>query len=182
MTLNFKRFDAHANTPVLAHFLTAEKWPFHVYSTPTEPDVLKRIEAGAFGEPSNETYWITAGSDDTVGLLHLIDLNDVDDGSPGFDLRLRAHSRGHGVGTAAVRWISDELFGRYPQLQRIAATTRVDNFAMRRTLIRCGYAKEGQFRQAWPTSDGQRLDSLEYSILRNDWVTGTVTPVEWVVD
>lgn len=179
MNLHFERFDADAYTPMLVHFLTAEKWPFHVNCTLTESDVLTKIGAGAFDAPDNETYWITGDSTDILGLLHLTDLNDIDDGSPGFDLRLRTHARRHGAGAAAVRWISDTLFGRYPQLQRIAATTRADNFAMRRTFTRCGYAKEGQFRQAWPASDGKRFDSLEYSILRDDWATGTVTPVEW---
>jgi RimJ/RimL family protein N-acetyltransferase len=50
---------------------------------------------------------------------------------------------------------------------------------MRAVFEKCGYAKEGHFRQAWPVSDGSRLDSVEYGILRSDWETATITPVNW---
>jgi RimJ/RimL family protein N-acetyltransferase len=177
--IHFTRFDARRSTDALIQWLSSEDWPFHVYPHLTEVDILQRLRAGVYDPPANETYWITAGDVDALGMLHISDLTDTDYGSPSFDLRIRAHARGRGMGTTAVRWLNNELFGRYRRLHRIGASTRVDNYAMRATFARCGYVKEAQFRQAWPTQSGERLDSLEYGILRHDWAGGVITPVNW---
>ncbi len=178
--LNFTRFDARRSTDILIRWLSNEDWPFHVYPLLTEADVLQRLQAGVYDPPGNETYWITPGDADAVGMLHISDLTDLDEyGSPSFDLRVRACARRRGIGTTAVRWLNNELFDRYPRLHRIGASTRVDNYAMRATFAQCGYVKEAQFRQAWPTRSGERFDSLEYGILRHDWASGVITPVNW---
>ena len=63
-------------------------------------------------------------------------------------------------------------------VQRVEATTRADNAAMRRALRRAGYAKEAHYRRAWP--DGGRVhDAVGYAVLRGDWETGVLTPVDW---
>ena len=66
-----------------------------------------------------------------------------------------------------------------PQLERIAGTTRHDNRAMRQVFCHCGYAKEGHFRRDWDGPDGQQYDTIQYAILREDWVSQTITPVPW---
>jgi RimJ/RimL family protein N-acetyltransferase len=161
------------------NWLSSNEWPFHGQTRLTRTDVLNRISTGRYDPPNSEVYWITDGTGDALGLLHLFDLNDIDTGSPDFDLRVRIDVRKQGIGVRAVNWLNSELFTRYPQLHRIAATTRADNRAMRAVFEKCGYAKEGHFRQAWPVCGGNRLDSVEYGILRSDWETSTVTPVNW---
>lgn len=50
---------------------------------------------------------------------------------------------------------------------------------MRRVLERCGYAKEAHYRRAWPGAGGAVHDGIGYAVLRGDWESGTVTPVDW---
>jgi len=64
-------------------------------------------------------------------------------------------------------------------MRRIEGTTRQDNRAMRRLFLRCGYAKEAHYRDAWPAQDGTIHDAVGYAILRRDWSAGTVTPPQW---
>ena len=60
----------------------------------------------------------------------MLDLGDLDVGSPLLDIRIAAAPRCRGVGTLAVDWIVDHLFSTYGELNRIEATTRHDNMAM----------------------------------------------------
>lgn len=179
MELSYRRCDVRADRDSLVIWLSSDSWPFHGQPQLTAADVYARIASGTYDPPDNQMYWIRNASGEAIGLLHLFDLCDIGTGSPGFDLRIRTTARGKGIGIHAVNWLSSELFTRHLQLQRISATTRVDNVAMRSVLAQCGYAKEGHFRQAWPAEDGRRLDSVEYSILRSDWESSTVTPVDW---
>lgn len=120
-----------------------------------------------------------SATQERVGLIRLYDLDDVDDGYPLFDLRIRATYRGQGIGKQAVQWLTRYLFETWPQLERIAGTTRHDNQAMWQVFRHCGYAKEGHFRQDWNGSDGKQYDTIQYAILREDWVNQTITPVLW---
>ncbi|MCM4076910.1 hypothetical protein [Paractinoplanes hotanensis] len=43
----------------------------------------------------------------------------------------------------------------------------------------CGFVKEAHYREAWPGSDGRLHDTIGYGILRRDWLSGSVTPVDW---
>jgi RimJ/RimL family protein N-acetyltransferase len=45
-------------------------------------------------------------------------------------------------------------------------------------LERCGYVREAHHWQAWPGSDGSVHDSFGYAILRQDWLSGDITPIE----
>jgi RimJ/RimL family protein N-acetyltransferase len=162
----------------LIQFLTSEEWPFHVNPKLTPEKVRGMIHEGSFSGTNHECFWITQDSE-RVGYIRLIDLDDVDDGFPLFDLRLRAEHRGRGLGKLAVQWIAETLFKKYPELDRIAGTTRVDNLAMRKIFASCLFAKEGHYRQDWRTPEGKHLDTIKYGLLRRDWETGTITPVEW---
>jgi RimJ/RimL family protein N-acetyltransferase len=82
--------------------------------------------------------------------------------------------------TAAVRWLSGEVFGGWPGVNRIEAQTRRDNRAMRVVLRCCGYVKEAHYRRAWPAEDGVVLGGIGYALLRDDWERWTTTtPVDW---
>jgi RimJ/RimL family protein N-acetyltransferase len=153
----------------LVTFLTGDEWPFHVMRRLDEAAVRARAASGAY----DQAFWVLDGAS-RAGLVRLMDL---DDGTPLFDLRVRATARGRGAGTAAVRWLTAHVFTHYTT-NRIEGTTRQDNLAMRRIFERTGYVKEAHYREAWPSGDGVR-DSVGYAILRRDWLRGTTTPVIW---
>lgn len=164
------------DTGALVEFLTTSTWPFHTDPTLDHGVVAGRVAAGEFDTGvSQQCWWIFAEST-RVGFVRLFDLADP---TAMFDLRIAAHCRARGYGTAAVSWLTGHLFGQRAALRRIEATTRHDNQAMRRALRRCGYAKEAHYRQAWEDPDGRAHDAVGYAILRSDWATGTVTTVDW---
>jgi RimJ/RimL family protein N-acetyltransferase len=163
-------------TEELVGLLLAEEWPFHA-GTADRAELLARVAAGFYAGPDARTVWIVAGGV-RAGFLRLFDL---DDDTPMFDLRLRAAYRGQGLGTAAVRWLTGDLFAARPATNRVEATTRSDNAAMRRVLERCGYRQEARYREAWPVPGGPPLDALGYAVLRREWaasvrVTGVDEP------
>jgi hypothetical protein len=56
--------------------------------------VLDWMRSGIFTGPNHQTFWIRADASDPIGLIRLYDLDDVDDGYPLFDLRIRLAYRG----------------------------------------------------------------------------------------
>lgn len=145
-------------------FLTGEEWPFHLNPKPDPGEI--RLD--------DDSFWIIE-DDDRVGLIRLLDLEDVDDGgAPLFDLRVTAAARGRGVGEAAVRWLTAHIFTNYAT-NRIEATTREDNHAMRRVFDKTLYIQEAHYREAWPAPD-RVYDSVGYAILRRHWA-GVADPV-----
>jgi RimJ/RimL family protein N-acetyltransferase len=115
------------------------------------------------------TFWIRERGE-TVGLIRLLDVDDLDVGSPLFDLRIAQGHRRRGLGRQAVRWLTDHLFTTHDLLHRIEATTRDDNVAMQAVFAHCGYRLEGRLLEAWLNADGTRADTLIYGILRGEWV------------
>ena len=147
----------------VVHLLCDGYWPFHASSrlVPSDVSAIELLTSDV------DSYWIING-DTPVGLIRLLDLGDVQHGSPLFDIRIASSHRGRGLGTAAVDWLTTHLFARFDVLHRIEATTRVDNGAMCRVLERSGYRLEGQLREAWLNSDGSRTDTLIYAIVRTE--------------
>ncbi|MGV3525289.1 MAG: GNAT family N-acetyltransferase [Candidatus Sericytochromatia bacterium] len=174
MSLRFQALSIPDETDILADWLYSETWPFHSQSNLSREQAAQRIADGAFTGSNHRTFWIFQGSTERVGLLKLFDIDDIGSGYPLFDLRIRQAFRGQGIGEQAVRWLNQYLFENWPELDRIEGTTRSDNHAMRRVFVKCGYAKEGHYRQAW---DG--FDSIHYGMLRQDWQSGMLTPVNW---
>lgn len=168
----FSRSDAAD----LADLLTGEEWPFHSGGAITREELLERVSAGYYDEPMVRTWWLVTEGRQRAGVVRAWD---VGDGAPLFDLRLRSACRGRGVGRAAVREVTRALFDEQPDLTRIEATTRLDNVPMRRVLDACGYVKEAHYRRSWPGQDGLLHDTVGYAVLREDWTSGTVTPVAW---
>lgn len=179
MQLSFIPFELPDEQDLLSSWLTSDRWPYHINPHPSREQVLGWIQEGIFTGTDHQTFWMMAASQERVGLIRLYDLDDVDDGYPLFDLRIREAFRGQGVGKQALQWLTRYLFETWPRLDRIAGTTREDNVAMQRVFQACGYVKEGHFRKDWRTAEGHRYDALQYAILREDWETQTVTPVAW---
>ena len=152
---------------VLAEFLTGEDWLFFAGgSGPGADRIREQVAAGDYDNDRTRAFWIVTDTGTEAGLIRLFDLGD---NTPLFDLRVRAAYRGAGLGTAALRWLTDYLFTEFPDIDRIEGTTRQDNRAMRRTFIRCGYVKEAHWRRSWAGRDGTLYDAIGYGILRSDW-------------
>jgi RimJ/RimL family protein N-acetyltransferase len=179
LTPNFVPLELPAEREVLAVWLSSERWEFHSDPKLEHEQVLKLVDNGDyFDGPNNATFWIMLEAE-RVGLIRLFDLEDIGDGEPMFDLRIRSTFRGLGIGTMAVQWLTDHLFSNHDILERISGTTRSDNLAMRGAFRCCGYVKESHFRRSWPSADGQTFDTVGYGILREDWAQKTITPVDW---
>jgi RimJ/RimL family protein N-acetyltransferase len=164
MTIDYQRVEIPRDNDQLVEFLCNNDWPFHRQSSLTPDDLV----AMDFSSPEVASFWIV---DDRqrVGLVRLLDLGDVADGAPLFDLRIANSHRGRGFGTRTTRWTVDHLFTTYPELHRIEANTRHDNAAMQRALSAAGFTHEGRLRDAWPSNDGRWFDTMVYGMLRTDW-------------
>jgi RimJ/RimL family protein N-acetyltransferase len=75
--------------------------------------------------------------------------------------------RGRGLGSEAVRLLTEYLFER-EGAHRVQATTDVENAAMRRSLENCGFSHEGILRGFMPVADGPPRDHAMYAIAMTD--------------
>lgn len=148
----------------LVELLCGDEWPFHGKRRLTPADVATM----ELTSDDVASFWVLDDLAAPIGLIRLLDLDDVDDGAPQFDLRIASGHRGRGVGGACTAWIVGHLFQTYPALHRIEANTRGDNTAMRRALSKAGFTHEGTLRESWPGEGRQRFDTAVYGILRTD--------------
>jgi RimJ/RimL family protein N-acetyltransferase len=81
-------------------------------------------------------------------------------------IALLASARGHGYGTRAQRLLAEYLLA-HTQLNRVEASTEVDNAAERRSLEKAGFTFEGVLRGACFRA-GQWRDMASYSMVRSD--------------
>jgi len=163
-----------ADAVAIAAWLASDRWPYHVNTEQTPESARAVVDKGYFWDEV-ESFWIV-DDDERVGVLRLFDLEDP---TPMFDLRFQTRHRGRGLGPQALAWMADYLFEGRSTVRRIEGHTRCDNKAMRRVFEKSGWVKEGHHRRAWPDKEGTWRDSTAYAILRDDWETGTVTPVDW---
>jgi RimJ/RimL family protein N-acetyltransferase len=74
--------------------------------------------------------------------------------------------RGQGFGAEAQRLLAEVLFDLF-DVERIEASTDIDNIAEQRSLEKAGFTREGVLRRAQFRAGG-RHDLVSYSILRDD--------------
>ena len=160
----------------LVAFMTGNEFPFHVRPRWTTEQVESSLAHGSFRDQDNDSYWIEHTSHGRIGFLRFQDLTD---NAPLFDLRLETRWRGHGFGSQIVDAATHHVFTTMPEVARFEAQTRVDNVAMRRVLLRCGWVKEAHYRDGWPVPGAEPVASVAYGMLRRDWRTGVTTPVPW---
>ncbi|MDG5471491.1 GNAT family protein [Jeotgalibacillus sp. ET6] len=168
--LVFTRFENEVEH--LVHFMTQSSWDFHSNPKPTREGILIDYNDGLY-DNDNEIYWIEL-EQKKIGLIMIHDSSDT---IPLFDIRLEEGARAKGIGALAVKWLTDHIFNQ-PNKIRIEAYTRSDNTAMRKTLNKCGFVKEGYLRQAWENEDGGICDSVCYAMIRSDWENKTRTPIK----
>jgi RimJ/RimL family protein N-acetyltransferase len=85
---------------------------------------------------------------------------------PNIGIWLIGAQRGKGVGAAAQRQLA-ELFFAHTALNRVDATTDVENIAEQRALERAGFTRDGRIRGSqWRA--GAYHDMYLYSVLRGD--------------
>jgi RimJ/RimL family protein N-acetyltransferase len=164
--VEFRRVEIPHDHDQLVEFLGNDEWPFHARRLLTPGDVV----AMDFSSPDVASFWIFDRRE-TVGLVRLLELGDIGEGAPRFDLRIATRHRGRGFGTRGTRWVVNHLFTDYPELHRIEANTRHDNTAMQRVLADAGFTHEGRLRETWPSDHGEWFDTMVYGILRADWTS-----------
>ena len=174
MNLVISEFKTEINE--LVDFMVSREWEFHGTSRSNPERLIAAYNNGYFTGEGIKTFWIKTSNEKNIGLIRLYDL---DDGTPLFDLRLREECQGNGVGTKALKWLTDFVFTELENIDRIEANTRQDNYAMRKVFLKGGYVKEAHFRKAWVCHNGDVYDAIGYGITKEDWLNGTVTPVIW---
>jgi RimJ/RimL family protein N-acetyltransferase len=157
----------------LGEFLVSNSWPYHAGAVDRDL-VTERVGHGYYDGPGRATF-VVAEAAQRVGLVRV---EDLDDPTPTFELRIADAHSGRGDGTAALRELARWVFNMN-DVERLEGTTRQDNVAMRRTFRAVGFVKEAHYRRGWPTHDGRLLDAVGYALLRTDWRLGTTTPVNW---
>jgi len=160
----------------LITFLTANNFPFHVRTRLTQDDVERAIDAGAYRDRAHETFWLQHVRHGRIGIVRLEDLEDP---TPLFDLRLDTRFRGKGHGTSALQATTRHVFTTLSGVTRFEGQTREDNIAMRKVFLRCGWLKEAHYRESWPIEGAAPVASVGYAILRRDWESGETTAFEW---
>ncbi|WJY27147.1 GNAT family N-acetyltransferase [Sporosarcina trichiuri] len=161
----------------LIHFLTTNTWPFHATRNSGRQLIEKAIREGGYESDEVKTFWLVNDQGEKVGLAKI---HDMQDDIPLFDLRIADQYRGRGYGAAALRLITDYVFGLPEWKIRLEGHTRSDNLAMRKTFERAGFVKEGHLRQAWFSPEEDRYyDAITYGITREDYMAGKKTPVVW---
>ncbi|MDF1511347.1 GNAT family protein [Robertmurraya sp. DFI.2.37] len=153
--------------------MTKNHWTFHPTPRPSIQDIHTRYLEGWYSA-GRETFWIEKNR----RIAGLIIIHDIHDTILSFDIRIGQKDRCKGYATKAIHWMMNYIFHLQHRKIRIEAYTRSDNLAMRKTLYKCGFVKEGYLRDAWENSDGSVSDSLCYAIIRKDWENKTVTPIK----
>lgn len=178
MDLKFSKIEK-TDAAALATWLSSDTWPFFINMNSSKESIIAKIEEGSFFGEGDLNFWILSANDEPVGLIELYQLDDF---APMFSIRFKTQFRGQGLGKPALDWLTKFIFENYPDKRRIEGQTREDNVAMRKVFNKCGYLKEAYYRMASPTENGERVASIGYGILREDWLSGKATPVQWRTD
>ncbi|MCI4354192.1 MAG: GNAT family N-acetyltransferase [Thermoplasmata archaeon] len=86
---------------------------------------------------------------------------------PDIGVGIAPEARGKGYATEAIRLLVGYLFDGYP-VERIAATTDVENAPAQRAMERLGFVREGILRRV-SFRDGRWVDMCVYAVLRDAW-------------
>ena len=176
----FKSEDSETLIETIIDILINNPWEFHSGKGWDKEKVEEKIKSGYFSSVETKTYFLVE-ENNTIGFIRIFDLGDdiMDDETPLFDIRIKKGFRGKGFGKQAVDLAIEFVFNTYPNKNRFEATTRHDNIAMRKVLEKCGFLKEAHYRQSWPDKNNVKVDTVGYGILRADWNSKSITPINW---
>jgi RimJ/RimL family protein N-acetyltransferase len=178
MSLSFVQIEK-SESEILADWLSSDSWPYFLGSNPKKEEILIRIEDGDFFGDGEQNFWILNSEKEYIGLIEIYQLDDL---APMFSIRFKTPHRGKGYGKPTLEWLTKYIFENFPDKRRIEAQTREDNIPMRKLFNKCLFLKEAYFRFASPTENGERVASIAYGILREDWLSGKLTRVPWKED
>jgi diamine N-acetyltransferase len=112
------------------------------------------------------TYLIAEEGGQHVAFAILQTLDDVNGNI--YLKRLAVTRRGEGIGVRAMACIQDWVFAR-PGTHRFYLHYAVTNERGQRMYARAGFIEEGREREVYKLLDGTRIDSVQVSMLRQEW-------------
>ena len=146
--------------------------PFNWFGFRSEAEILGRfVDDGFLGELSGKLI-VEIDSADGPVLIGDVSWHAVDHGPPpasrcwNIGITLSPEWRGQGFGTRAQRLLADYLL-ETTLVERIEASTDVENTAERRALERAGFTFEGVLRRA-QFRGGAWRDMALYSLVRGE--------------
>lgn len=153
---------------ILAANDTAQADPWNHFEIGPSNGLRRRFaESGGIG-PDAGTLAVEAGDD----LIGSVSWHTVQHGPSAacrafnIGISLFTPYRGRGYGSRAQRLLSDYLFSAR-LIERVEASTDIDNLAEQRSLEKAGFSREGVLRHAQFRA-GQWRDVVLYSRLRSD--------------
>lgn len=174
--MRLKEWTMEEQEPLI-QFLTTNVWPYHVNTHPGRELIEKAIEEGGYESDAVKTFWVMGDEGEKLGVVQIYDIQDE---IPVFDLRIAENQREKGYGLRALKLVTEYVFSLDDPKIRLEGHTRQDNIAMRKTFERVGFVKEAHFRKAWYVpKENEYYDAITYGITREDFMEGTTTPVGW---
>jgi RimJ/RimL family protein N-acetyltransferase len=155
--------DAWAADPLL-------RGEFNDFGEPPSPVNRDALAGGPFRNDRNGQLMIERLADDTpIGSVgwHRVRYGPNDASAAwNIGISLLPDARGLGYGTEAQRLVADYLFAATP-IDRVEASTDVENLAEQRSLEKAGFTREGIIRGA-QVRHGVRHDLVNFARLRSD--------------
>lgn len=174
--MRLKEWTKEEQEPLI-QFLTSSVWPYHVNTHPGKELIEKAIEEGGYESDDVKTFWAENDEGEKIGMVQLYDLQDE---IPIFDLRIAEKYREKGYGFQTLKLIAEYVFNLENPKIRLEGHTRQDNIAMRKTFERVGFVKEAHFRKAWYVpKENEYFDAITYGMTREDYYSGEKTPLCW---
>ena len=142
--------------------------------TSTDLTPAVNFDDDAFGEQLDAGEWAT---DDRWGWAVVVDgepagfatVTDMRTGTGEMQIRLRADSRGRGVGRETLRQLADHHFADVPDLQLLVGVTHEHHVPMQRAFNAAGFRLESREPNALTDGLGNRVAVWQYVLERADW-------------
>ena len=136
-------------------------------STPQNaPAIETDFEERLSDDDSVDLLVVPADEDDPVGFVKLFSV-DGTHGTGELGAYVAPEAQGNGYATAAGRRLVRFAFEER-RLERLEANALADNAASRAVIERMGFVEEGRQRAAMFV-DGERVDRVNYGLLREEW-------------
>jgi len=143
---------------------------FNDFGMPPSPAPREAMTKGPLRNDHNGQLMVELVADGTpigtVGWHKVVNGPNPESAAWNIGITLVPDARGRGYGTEAQRQLADYLFETTP-VNRVEASTDLDNLAEQRSLEKAGFRREGVQRGAQYRAGGYR-DLIVYARLRDD--------------